>query len=106
MPASRIVSEWPGMDTVPLTRPAMVSGSSAAMSPVMMIEGPISDAVCMAAPLLDAPAMARVVPCDSCVKPARSREQRLRKTTMTDDIVDRLPFAGTGDADRHSVDAD
>src|SRR5215475_13747704 len=39
------------MQTVPSTRPAMVSGSSAVMSPVIVIDGPICETDDMGAPL-------------------------------------------------------
>src|SRR5262245_36271490 len=46
-----MVTGWLSIEMVPSTRPAIVSGSSAVMSPVTVMDGPICEADDMGAPL-------------------------------------------------------
>src|SRR5258708_19792451 len=70
-PAPSIVSTWPFTRTVQSARPARVSGSSALMSQVTAIDGPMIEVGCMWALLENAAAEASAVPCSESTKPRK-----------------------------------
>src|SRR5438552_9947680 len=94
-PELSMVTEWPFTRIVPSTRPAIVSGSSAVTSPVMVIEGPMTERVegltgevgCIEAPLRNAPDLANVVPGAASLKSPDSGGNGVAWQPVDHDIV-------------------